>query len=470
MKRFLGILLSLSLLAAAGGCSAGPKLDANSPVSIEIWHYYNGPQKIQFDQMVSDFNETVGAEKGIVVEAFSQGSVDGLMEKVLDAANKKVGADPMPNIFAAYTDSAYQIDQLGCVAELDAYFTDQELSEYRSSYIEEGRFDKNGTLKIFPVAKSTELLFLNKTDWDAFARESGAKLEALSTMEGLVETAKAYYQWSGGKAFFGWDAVANYVQAGAEQLGAAIIQMQDGAPQVTLNRQAVRKLWDAFYVPMVNGWFGAFGRFRSDDAKTGDLLALIGSTTSATYFPQKVVRSDGSEYPIQAEVLPPPVFAGADKVTVQQGAGMVVVKSDQIHEFAASIFLKWFTEKDRNLDFCAGSGYLPVKNESTDLQTMEGVLDRAGSPENLKKAMPVALKVVDEYKLFVGKAYAGSNDVRKVYEAYFLDQAKECAQAVAALTAGGMPRQQALAGYTGDAAFEKWYMEFASALEAAAHP
>lgn len=35
--------------------------------------------------------------------------------------------------------------------------------------LEEDRLDTEGLLKIFPVAKFTEILMLNKTDWDKFA-------------------------------------------------------------------------------------------------------------------------------------------------------------------------------------------------------------------------------------------------------------------------------------------------------------
>ena len=87
--------------------------------------------------MVQGFNETIGLEKGIIVEAFSQGNISDLTEKVVDAANKKVGAEDIPDIFAAYADTAYVVNQLGLVAELDRYLTEEELNEYRSEYLEE---------------------------------------------------------------------------------------------------------------------------------------------------------------------------------------------------------------------------------------------------------------------------------------------------------------------------------------------
>ena len=88
------------------------------------------------------------------------------------------------------------VDQLGLVAELDRYLTEEELNEYRSEYLEEGRFDKNGALKIFPTAKSTEVKILNSTDWKPFAQATGVQLSDLETMEGVVEVGRQYYEWT----------------------------------------------------------------------------------------------------------------------------------------------------------------------------------------------------------------------------------------------------------------------------------
>ena len=82
----------------------------------------------------------------------------------MDAAQKKVGASEMPNIFSAYADTAYTLDQMGMVVDLGTYLTDEEKEKYISSYLEEGDFSGDGSIKIFPVAKCTEELFLNKTD------------------------------------------------------------------------------------------------------------------------------------------------------------------------------------------------------------------------------------------------------------------------------------------------------------------
>lgn len=51
--------------------------------------------------------------------------------------------------------------------------------------------------KVFPVAKSTEILTINKTDFDIFAKATNVSSKDLSTIEGLVEVSQKYYEWSG---------------------------------------------------------------------------------------------------------------------------------------------------------------------------------------------------------------------------------------------------------------------------------
>ena len=83
-------------------------------------------------------------------------------------------------------------------------------------------------LSILPVAKSTEVMFINKTAFDRFAKETGAKMEDLKTWEGLFAMAEQYAAWTDnqtpdipddGKNFFVHDYHFNYFQVGVESLG-----------------------------------------------------------------------------------------------------------------------------------------------------------------------------------------------------------------------------------------------------------
>ena len=106
---------------------------------------------------------------------------------------------------------------------------------------------------------------------------------------------------------------------------------------------------------------GEYGRFRSDDVKTGKLVAFVGATSGISYFPTSVTLEAGTNYPIESKLYRLPGFAGTMPCAVSQGAGMMVFKSDEKREYAAVCFLKWFTATEQNMKFAIGSGYLPVK-------------------------------------------------------------------------------------------------------------
>ena len=106
-------VLAVSLL---GGCRASDK-----PVTLTVWTYYNGDQLASFERLVEEFNTTIGKKEHITVEASSQGSINDLGKNVLDAAKGRIGALAMPNIFSAYADTAYTLEQMGQVVDLSPY-------------------------------------------------------------------------------------------------------------------------------------------------------------------------------------------------------------------------------------------------------------------------------------------------------------------------------------------------------------
>lgn len=479
MKNKKGFIKKLCLAAAVAftltGCGNKSPLDPANPVSLTVWHYYNGSQQAAFDILVEEFNDTVGREKGIFVQGYSQGSVSDLEAAVRDSISGKVGADAMPDIFSSYADTAYEVEQAGALANLSDYLSEKELEEYVDSYIEEGCIAADGTLRIFPTAKSTEIMMLNKTDWEPFAAATGASLEDLKTIEGVAATAKAYYEWTDGntpdvpedgKAFYGRDAMANYFIIGMQQLGVEIFQVENG--QVTLNvpKDKIHRLWENYYIPMVKGYFGAYGSFRSDDVKTGDLLAYTGSTSSAMYFPGQV-ELDDTAYAIDYIVMTAPIFEGGEHYAVQQGAGMVISKSDEKHEYAAVEFLKWFTDAKNNLQFGCVSGYLPVLKEANSTEKLDQVIE--------EKQLSVAPKTydclttifgeMDHLTLYTNKSFENGSAARKVLEYNLADKVKKDRESVVASLEQGKSLEEAAAPYVTEEAFEEWYNTFCDALD-----
>ncbi len=473
MKRLSAILTAAVILLS--GCSVtdnNRKDSEKGPVTISVWTYYNGAQLTAFNALVDEFNETVGSKKGITVESYSQGSVTDLEVNVLESAQNKVGADKMPNIFAAYADTAYAIDQLGLAADLSEYFTDEELGKYVEGYVDEGRFGADESIKIFPCAKSTELFLLNDTDWQIFAKETGTAYSDFSTIEGLTAVSKKYYEWTDsltpevpndGKAFYGRDAMANYMIIGSMQLGHEIFSVKDGAMTLDFDKSTIRKLWDNYYVPYVKGYFASSGRFRSDDVKTGNILAFVGSSSGATFFPDKVVLGDVEEKPIEMKVFVCPQFEDSLGYAVQQGAGMVVAKTTE-REIKASVeFLKWFTANDQNVKFSIGSGYLPVRKDANNIETISEQV-----PEltySMRGILNSAIATVNSNKLYTPKAFEKGSAARKVLEYAMSDIASADRAVVKQRLANGETLDQAVKDFVSDEYFDAWYNEVLSSLK-----
>lgn len=475
MKKLL--LLALVLILCLSGCGKtdDTPLDKNDPVTITIWHYYNGSQQTAFNSLVEEFNETIGKEKGIYVQSFSKGSVSELEAAVRDSMAGKVGADNMPDIFSSYADTAYEVEQSGALADLSEYLSDEEISKYVDSYIEEGRIATDGTLRIFPVAKSTEIMMINKTDWEKFSNATGAKLEDLNTIEGIVSVSQMYYEWTDsltpdiandGKAFYGRDAMANYFIISMRQLGKEIFEVKNGEVTLNIDKEDIRRIWDNYYVPMIKGYFCAYGSFRSDDIKTGDLLAYTGATTSAMYFPDKVELEDES-YEIDYIIMNAPILEGGENYALQQGAGMVVSKTDRKHEYASVEFLKWFTEEENNLRFGSTSGYLPVLKNSNSAESFKKVIEDYNLEVNNKTYDCVLhiLNNIDSITLYTNKSFKNGTGARKILEYNLSDKAVEDRANVEAELSQGKTLEEACAVYISDEAFEEWYIQFCDTLE-----
>lgn len=477
-----GLGTALLLTACNTGTTAPGskvKLDPSKPVSLTVWHYYNGAQQAAFDQLVSEFNATEGKEKGIYVEGYTQGSVGDLEKAVSDAVSGAVGAQSLPDIFSTYADTAYAVQKAGKLADLTPYFSKEEQAEYVDSYIQEGYFHDDSALYLFPLAKTTEIMMINATDWQPFADATGSSLDELATVEGVTDVAKRYYEWTDsltpdipddGKAFYGRDSMSNYFIIGMKQLGTDIFDVKDGNVTIQADKEKVRRLWDNYYVPFVNGYFAKLGKFSSDDVKTGDILAYTGSSASSMYFPDQVITDDESR-DIDYIVMQPPVFEGGERINVQQGASMAVTKSDEQHEYAACEFLKWFTRKENNLRFGCESAYLPVRKDANNMEALDEVIKENDLKVNDKayQCMESILDDYDEIHFYTAKCFENGYAARKILDFDLSDKAAEDKAKVDEMVAGGMSRAEAAAAFTTDENFEQWYESLCTKLNETAH-
>ena len=451
------LLLSATVLQ---GCSANDLgLDPDKPITLTLWHYYSGSQKQAFDELVDEFNETQGKKQGISVDAVAKGSISNISADLKSSLEKKVNAPELPNIFAAYGDTAEDMEKAEKLVSINAYMSDEEMAEYVDDYMKDGILHNHDDVNIFPIAKATEVMVINKNKWDEFAKKEDVKLSDLDTWEGLAHVSEKYYTYSGGKAFFARDALMNYLNAGSEQLGTPLFTITGYSGSFTVSKETMRKLWNQYYVPFVKGYYTKNGRFASDDMKTEDVIACVASSAGATFFPKEIISDDGTGYAVKYIVRQVPNFEGKKSYAITQGAGMAVSKSDETHEYASIQFLKWFTEKERNTLFSAESSYLPVKKEANSFESWNSITEAEKVTANqlVRDIVKTSMETVSKSTLTSQKSFNKSFEIRNYLETALNEKCAGDALKIQKAIKRGDSREKAWKQYLSDENFNTWF-------------
>ncbi len=417
--------LSLCVLTFIG-CSRGQVLDPSNPVTITMWHNFGGQMQSTMDNLVSEFNATVGKDNGVILSVTSISSSATLQEKLLAAANKDPGSPDLPNIATCYPKNALQLMNKGLLVDLKTLFRPEELDSYLPRFIEEGVLEDDG-LYVFPIAKSTEVLFVDRTLFDRFATATGVQFEALNDFEDLSRIAMRYYEWTDsltpdipddGKSLFTTDSAFNYFQVGLKQLGIDPIVNE----KIVCDVPEFRRIWDSLYEPAVKGGYAIFNGYSSDLSKLGEILCSTGSTAGILFYGTQIIYPDNTTEDVTYTILPYPTFSGGAKLSIQRGSGMCVTKSTPPQEYASALFLKWFTEPEQNMRFVSSTGYLPVTNVAfTD--SMEQEIQQV-EDENIKKLLQAAITMHAEYDFYIPPTFESFDAMGKSFESGFKTSAK----------------------------------------------
>ncbi len=417
-KKYIVIIVVLLIVPIVILAVGFIKTKESNPVTLTLWHNYGGQMKETMDEMIEEFNGTIGQKKGVIINVTSISGSSTLHDKLTMAANGDPGAPELPDITTAYPKTAMILAEKELLVNLDDQFSEKELAKYIPRFLEEGRLD-GGALYVFPTAKSTEVLFVNSTIFDRFKEDNGISYDELSTFEGIMRTAKLYYEWTDkqtpdipndGKTFYVPDSLFNLSLIGCKQLGSSFIKDN----RIDFSNPVVKNIWNSYYYPAVQGQVAIFDGYASDLAKTGEIVCSTGSTAGVLFFSPTVTYADNTTEDANLKILPYPVFEGGQKIAMQRGAGMCVVKSDRKKEALAALFLKWFTSPENNLRFVASTGYLPVTEEAFGdimLKEIDSIRD-----DNIKELLKVARQMQIEYEFFISPLFDGVDVLQSSYE------------------------------------------------------
>lgn len=360
MKRWMALVLAaVMLLAAASGCAKKSLLDPDEPVTLTMWHVYGEQADSPMNRLVEEFNRTVGKEQGVIINVTLMSSTAQIGEKLLAAQTQTPGVPAMPDLFFCHNNN---VEELGTEAVLDwrTLFTEDELSAYVPEFLADGEVD--GKLCVFPVSKSTHLLFVAGKQFDRFAADTGVSYDTLATWDGFFDVAAKYYDWSGGKPFCALDYLIRAVELNAMEQGGTDLYSADG--WYAFENEALRTSWMELAESYAQGHIIVSDLYSNTQVMTGEVVAGLGSSASVLYYNDTVTYPDNTSEPMDLHVLPMPKAADSDLLVTQAGVGLCATKTTDQKAEAAAVFARWLTEPARYLDFCVGSGYMPVTQQA----------------------------------------------------------------------------------------------------------
>ncbi len=408
MKKTLSLILSgMFLILSLAGCSDKTTPDPDDPVTLTMWHVYGSQTESPLNDVINEFNTTFGREKGIMVNVVSVSSSSAIDEALTAAANNTPGVPELPDLFTAYPRVA-EIIGYENLLNWNNYFSDEEKKCFVNEFIEEGYFDDK--LLMLPVAKSTELLFLNQTLFDKFSAATGVGRETLSEFEGTFSACKKYYDWSNGQDMFQINDFYHYFLAGMNTFGDEFVK--NG--KLNTESDTFKKVWCPMAEAGIYGGLCLGDGYASDRWKTGEVICNIGSTAGILYLRDYITYADNTTEDIKTSILAYPHFENSDATVVHRGGGLFAKNNeDERKNHAAAIFAKWLIKKENNLKFVTKSGYLPVTTEA-----FEHLFNNVDSVENEKYRLlyNAVNDMFDNCSYCEIPVYAGASDIQASFE------------------------------------------------------
>ncbi len=410
MKRIIAsILLAVLMLTCIIGTltSCGVKKPAKdfempdggydgSAVTIKFYHTNGAALSSILVDAIEAFNKIY---PNITIDHKSYGDYDALLNQI----STEVTVGNQPHLAYCYPDHVATYNEAGAVQTLDVFinsdivltgadgstetigYTQEQIDDFISAYYEEGKAFGDGKMYSIALAKSTEVLYYNKTVFDELG------LDVPTTWEEVEEVCLALKEYDEKCIPLGYDSEANWFITMCEQYGSDYTSAtgENFLFNNKTNRDFVNKFREMFQDRLVitktlsGGYTSALftGEVKSDDttseaAKGTRCYMCIGSTGGATY-QQPQETDDG--YDFEVGIAPIPQVNPENPKVISQGPSLCLFKKDNAQEVLASwLFAKFLTT---NIEYQArvseSNGYVPVmksvQEDPTFAQFLKGV-------------------------------------------------------------------------------------------------
>ena len=414
------VLLLGSLLSVASCGNPGSSVeDPNAEVEITFYSTMGASLKTVFDTYLEDFNAEFPNIK--VNHNTDIGGYDDVRDQT--ATELSVGAGP--DVVYCYADHVALYNKTKKVVALDKYIddkeiglTDEQYNDYIKGYLNEGRQFGDGKMYMLPFSKSTEILYYNKTVFDALELKVPTHWYAAdenddTSMEYVCNALKEEYPDS---TPLGYDSESNFFITQCEQLGLPYTSAT--GENFLFNTKAHKDVMTKF-----KGWYDAgyittqeiFGSYTSglfvetgENAKNS--FMSIGSSAGATH--QRPEKVDG-KYPFEVGIAPIPQMNENNPKVISQGPSLCIFQKANPQEVLASwLFVKFLTTSvEFQAEFSMASGYVPVLKSVLNNTSYKNFLASANGGDKVA-ALSAKVCMEQEHYYYTSPAFTGSSKAR----------------------------------------------------------
>ena len=434
-KRIISILLLACMILSIFGLTAcqpgGNKVLAGnfeipeggydgSEVTIVFYHTMGSNLSDVLNIYIEEFNQLY---PNIHIQHEQVGGYDDVRDQI----KTELTVGNQPNVAYCYPDHVALYNIARAVVTLDDLIasdikvtradgttdilglTDEQIADFIEGYYNEGKQFGDGLMYTMPMSKSTEVLYYNKTFFDANG------LSVPTTWEELEALCAKILEIDPDCIPLGYDSENNWFINMTEQYGSPYTTASGDEHFLFDNdtNKAFVKMFREWYQKGYVTTQEIYGAYTSGlfVATTGtNSYMSIGSSAGATH-QRPTKTADG--YPFEVGIAPIPQVDASNPKVISQGPSLCIFKDANPQEVIASwLFVKFLTTNvDFQAEFSMASGYVPVLKSVAQNEVYAQFLANADGGDYIS-ALSAKICLEQEKAYYTSPAFNGSSAAR----------------------------------------------------------
>ncbi len=432
-KRIVAILLAMTMLLGMGmlaGCGNNNASLGNfvvpeggydgSAVTITFYHTMGSNLSDVLNLYIEEFNKLY---PNITIDHKQVGNYDDVRDTI--AVELTVGNQP--NIAYCYPDHVALYNISKRVITLDSLIdstvevtradgskevlglTQAQKDDFIAGYYNEGKQFGDGLMYTLPLSKSTEVLYYNKTFFEA------NNLTVPTTWDEMEALCKKIKEIDPNSIPLGYDSEANWFITMCEQMKSPYTSAtgEHFVFDNEANRNFVAKFRDWYKKGYVTTQeiLGSYTSELFKSTKETKSYMSIGSSAGATH--QRPTKGEDGSYPFDVGIATIPQADASNPKVISQGPSLCLFASENPQETVASwLFMKFLTTNvEFQAEFSLASGYVPVLKSVAQNEAYAKFLSNANGGDYIS-ALSAKLCLEQEKAYYTSPAFVGSSDAR----------------------------------------------------------